>query len=338
MPLAQGRGMTRFGYHASHEQHAPDRLLQYTIAAEQAGFQAAMCSDHFHPWLGEEGHSGFAWSWLGAALQATSLSFGTVTAPGWRYHPAVVAQGAATLALMYPDRFWLAIGSGEALNEGITGLPWPSKPERTARLEESGRVIKRLWSGETVTHRGRVTVEEAMLYSRPSKPPLLFAAALSPETAASVGKWADGLITVGGEPDSVRRIIDAFRENGGAGKPVRLQHVLSWAPSESEALRQAHEQWRFSVVGSALLGDLRSPRQFAAATERVRPEDVAEVVRVSSDLAQHAEWLSVYEPLGVEAVYIMNAGKNQEEYIEAFGKRVLPELRQAPLGAGQSSR
>lgn len=338
MPLAQGSGMTFYGYHASHEQHAPDRLLQYTIAAEQAGFQAAMCSDHFHPWTEDQGQSGFAWSWLGAALQATSLSFGTVTAPGWRYHPAVVAQGAATLALMYPDRFWLAIGSGEALNEGITGLPWPIKPERTARLEESGRVMKRLWSGEAVTHRGRITVEEAKLYSRPAKPPLLFGAALSRETAAAIASWADGLITVGGEPDDVGGIIRAFREHGGAGKPVRVQHVISWARTESEALRQAHEQWRFSVVGSAVLGELRTPRQFAAATRHVRAEDVAEVVRVSSDLTRHAEWLSLYEPLGVEGVYIMNAGRNQTEYIEAFGAKVLPQLRQAPVGAVRSSR
>lgn len=319
--------MTRYGFHASHEQHSPDRLLAHVRAAEAAGFAAAMCSDHFHPWLAEEGHSGFAWSWLGAALQATKLAFGTVNAPGWRYHPAIIAQAAATLAVMYPGRFWLAIGSGEALNESITGLPWPRKAERTARLAECADVMRRLWAGETVTHHGRIVIEEAKLYSRPTEPPLLLAAALSAETAASVASWADGLATVGGELEPVRTVVDAFRANGGAGKPVFLQHVLSWAPTGSAAMTQAHQQWRQSVLGGAVLAELRTPAQFASASERVTERDVAAQVRVSSDLAQHAAWLAEYESLGVDAVYLMNTGKNQEEFIEAFGRSVLPEVR-----------
>src|SRR5918998_1447873 len=174
--------MTRFGYQASHEQHRPSELLEYVLAAEAAGFEAAMCSDHFHPWTDAQGQSGFAWSWLGAALQATSLSFGTVTAPGARYHPAIVAQAAATVAEMFPERFWLAIGTGEALNEAITGARWPTKPERNERLMECAEVMRALWRGETVTHHGRVNVQEARLYSLPDKPPQLFGAALTPET------------------------------------------------------------------------------------------------------------------------------------------------------------
>ena len=319
--------MTRFGFHASHEQHAPDRLLAYVRAAESAGFEGGMCSDHFHPWLPEEGQSGYAWAWLGAAMQATALTFGTVSAPGWRYHPAIVAQKAATLAVMFPGRFWLAIGSGEALNEGITGLPWPPKARRTARLAECADVMKRLWRGETVTHHGEIVVEDAKLYTRPRESPLLFGAALSEATAAAVARWADGLCTIGGEEEEVRKVIDAFREHGGEGKPVYLQHVVSWAPTEEAARRQAHWQWRQSVLGGAVLPELRTPAQFAAAAERVTEADVARQVRVSSDLARHAEWLSVYPRLGVDAVYIMNAGKNQEQYIEAFGAKVLPGLR-----------
>src|SRR5919112_2448835 len=128
--------VTVYVYHCSHEQHAPSALLSYVRAAEAAGFAAAMCSDHFHPWTDAQGQSGFAWSWLGAALQATSLSLGTVNAPGARYHPAIIAQAAATLAEMFPGRFWFAIGSGEALNEAITGDAWPVKAERNARLQE----------------------------------------------------------------------------------------------------------------------------------------------------------------------------------------------------------
>ena len=318
--------MPRYGFHASHEQHAPDRLLAHVRAAEAAGFEAAMCSDHFHPWIAEEGQSGFAWSWLGAALQATSLSFGTVNAPGWRYHPAIIAQAAATLALMYPGRFWLAIGSGEALNESITGMPWPPKAQRTARLAECADVMRRLWRGETVTHHGRVVVEEAKLYSRPTEPPLLVAAALSAETAASVASWADGLATVG-DIGSVRKVVEAFRENGGAGKPVFVQHVLSWARTEEAALAQAHQQWRQSVLGGNLLAELRTPADFAAASARVTPKEVAEQVHVSADLGRHVAWIEEYAEVDVQAVYMMNAGKNQEEYIEAFGKSVLPQLR-----------
>lgn len=327
MALAFGRRMTRYGFHASHEQHAPDRLLAHVRAAEAAGFEAAMCSDHFHPWLPEQGESGFAWAWLGAALEATSLSFGTVCAPGWRYHPAVIAQGAATLSMMYPGRFWLAIGSGEALNEAITGLPWPPKAERTAQLAEIGGLMQHLWRGEAVTHHGRVVVHEARLYSRPKAPPRLFAAALSAETAAAVAPWADALMTIGGEPDAVREVIDAFRAHGGAGKPVALQHVVSWAATEREARDQAYQQWRQSALDREQLAELRTPTQFAEAARAVSPADVAKGVRISADLGQHAEWLAAYEPLGVETVYVMNAGKNQERYIDAFGARVLPQLR-----------
>lgn len=146
------------GFHASHEQFSPARLLRCVQQAEQAGFKAAMCSDHFHPWSERQKHSSFAWSWLGSALEATSFRFGTVCAPGQRYHPAVIAQAAATLAEMYPGRFWIAVGSGENLNEHITGAAWPAKSEREARLQECVEVMRALWAGETVSHDGRVCV------------------------------------------------------------------------------------------------------------------------------------------------------------------------------------
>ncbi|MFL5580155.1 MAG: TIGR03885 family FMN-dependent LLM class oxidoreductase [Gemmatimonadaceae bacterium] len=319
--------MTLYGYHCSHEQHAPSKLLEYVRAAADAGFGRAMCSDHFHPWTEAQGQSGFAWSWLGAALQATSLPFGTVNAPGWRYHPAIIAQAAATLAEMYPGRLWLAIGSGEALNEGITGEPWPEKPERDARLRECADVMRALWAGETVTHRGRVTVIEAKLYTRPGTPPMLYGAALSERTAELVGAWADGLCTVGGEVEEVRARVDAFRRGGGEGKPVVVQHVLSWARSEMEARRAGHQQWRFSALGGEVLPILRTPAQFDAASRTVAPADVAHSVRMSADLKRHAAWLRDYAELGVDEVYLMNANSdNQLDFIETFGARVLPEL------------
>ena len=264
--------MTRFGYHASHEQHAPSALLRYLRAAEAAGFDGAMSADHMHPWLEENGQSGFAWSWLGAALQATSFSIGVVNAPGDRYHPAIIAQAAATLAEMFPRRFWLAVGSGEALNEHITGSTWPPKSERNERLRECVDVMRALWRGETVTHRGRVIVDDARVYSLPSQPPLLLGAAVSDRTAEWVGRWADGLITTGRPRAEMRSIIEAFRRGGGDGKPVLVQHVLSWAPSVDDARRATREQWRFAAIGGDRLWDLRTPRDFADAEAPFRAQ------------------------------------------------------------------
>src|SRR5688500_6686117 len=170
-----------------------------------------MCSDHFHPWSERQGHSGHAWTWLGAALQATSASLGTVCAPGQRYHPAIIAQAAATLAEMFEGRFWLALGSGEGVNERITSHSWPSKAVRNDRLRESVDVIRALWAGETVTHEGLIHVLNAKLYTRPKMPISLFGAAITPETAESVGSWADGLITVGKKPEELKQVVDAFR-------------------------------------------------------------------------------------------------------------------------------
>jgi probable non-F420 flavinoid oxidoreductase len=319
--------MTRFGYHASHEQYPPSALLEYVCLAEDAGFDGVLSADHFHPWLEENGHSGAAWSWLGAAMQATSASYGIVCAPGDRYHPAVVAQSAATLAELFPGRFRLAVGSGEALNEHITGNPWPPKPERQRRLRECVDVIRALWRGETVTHRGRVTAVDARLYSLPGEPPPLFGAAVSEETAEWLGGWADGLITTGRPRGEMEAMIAAFHRGGGSGKPIHVQHVLSWAPREADALRAAHEQWRFAALGEPdLLWDLRTPADFASATRNLAPADVAAKVPVSADLGVHAERLRDYAELGVEQVYCFNVGPDQREFIERFGAEVLPAL------------
>ena len=324
--MTPAASMTLIGYHASHEQYPPSALLGHARAAEAAGFQGVTSADHFHPWLEENGHSGFAWSWLGAALQATSLPYGVVNAPGDRYHPAIIAQAAATLAEMFPGRFWMAAGSGEAVNEHITGQRWPPKPERNARLRECVDVIRALWDGERVTHYGRVTVEDAYLYSRPHRPPRLLGAAVSEETAEWVGEWGDGLITTGRPRAEMQRMIDAFHRGGGEGKPIVVQHVLSWAPGEAEARRNAHEQWRWSRLGGDVLWTLRMPSDFHSASQCVTPEDVASGLRVSSDLGRHAEWIGEYVNAGVNEVYCFNVGKNQREFIDVFGEHVLPAL------------
>jgi coenzyme F420-dependent glucose-6-phosphate dehydrogenase len=323
------------GFHCAHEQHSPSMLLHIATLAAEAGFTAAMCSDHFHPWSERQGHSGFAWSWLGAALQATRMSYGTVCAPGQRYHPAVIAQAAATLSEMFPARFWLAVGSGEALNESITGHAWPIKAERNARLEQSANIIRALWAGETVTTSGPVITQAARLYSRPARPPLLLGAALTTDTARWVGSWADGLITVAGPRDGMRAVVDAFRERAGHSKPMFLQVSVSFARTDEEAAAAAYDQWRHCAATPAQLAELPSPQAFDAACADADPCDVVSKVRVSSDIHRHVEWLHQDYDLGFERIYVHNvAREHQERFIDACAKWVIPSFNRA----GQEGR
>lgn len=315
------------GFHASHEQFAPSALLKYTVLAEQAGFDCAMSSDHFKPWSRSQGHSGHSWSWLGAALARTTFPIGMICAAGYRYHPAVVAQAAATLTEMFPDRFWLALGSGERVNEDITGLPWPSKPERNDKMKECAGVIRALLAGERVTHRGSVTVVDAELYSRPEVAPPMLGAAVTEQTAEFVGGWADGLLTVAAKPDKLKRVVEAFRRGGGHGKPLYLQVALNWARTEDEALKGAFDHWRFVTLGGDIGWELRSPEDYETATRFVRPEDVRESVLVSSDPGRHAAWLNEYRELGFERVFLHQVDLNQAGFIEMFSRHVLPQLR-----------
>jgi coenzyme F420-dependent glucose-6-phosphate dehydrogenase len=321
--------MAVIGFHASHEQSRPSELLDAVQRAAAAGFAAVMCSDHFHPWSERQGQSGFAWAWLGAALQATGLPCGVVCAPGQRYHPAIIAQAAATLAEMFPGRFWLAVGSGEALNEQITGAVWPRKSERNARLQEAAVVMRALWAGETVNHSGAFAVRDATLYTRPPVPPPLYGAALSPETAEWMGGWADGLITAGCSADRLRRIIDAFRRGGGEGKPVLLQAALSYADSEEEAYTAAHHQWRHAVLSPQLLADLPTPQAFDDATQYVRPADLRDRLHIGADPDAHVRWLKEALTLGFDEIYLHPVGRDLRQFLDVFGERVLPRLVRA---------
>ncbi|MEV2236776.1 TIGR03885 family FMN-dependent LLM class oxidoreductase [Micromonospora sp. NPDC049891] len=318
--------MPRYGFHASHEQFRPSELLRLVALARDAGFDRAMCSDHFAPFGPEQGESGFAWSWLGAALAGTELPLGVVNAPGQRYHPAVVAQAAATLSEMFPGRFWLALGSGQALNEHITGERWPSKTERNARLRECVEVIRALFAGECVSHRGLVTVDRAVLWTRPAEPPPLYGAAVTPATAGWAAAWADGLITINQPLPKVREVIGAYRDAGGGG-PVLLQVHVSWADDEDAALRQAHTQWRTAILGSDAGWDLAMPDDLAEATAYVRPEDMREHVLVAADPGRHVQWLREYAELGVDEFYLHHVGRDQAAFLDHFGTNVLPELR-----------
>lgn len=318
--------VTLIGYHASHEQHPPSRALRDVRYAVDAGFGAVSSSDHLSPWSARQGESGFAWSWLGAAMQVTPVPFGVVNAPGQRYHPVVIAQAVATLDEMNPGRLWVALGSGEASNEHVTGDRWPPKSARNARLGECVEVIRGLLRGEEVSLDGHVRVDRARLWTLPETPPSLVGAALSPETARWCGSWADGLITVHMPPEKLRRIIESFREGGGEGKPVRVQVKVAWAATEGEALAGAYDQWRTNVFDSVLMADIETVPQFEAAATHVRPDDVRASVLVSADPKQHAGWLHEILELGVDELFLHHVPRAQHGFIDTFAADVLPEV------------
>jgi coenzyme F420-dependent glucose-6-phosphate dehydrogenase len=315
------------GYHFSHEQFSPKTLLSLISSVEKAGFDSALCSDHFYPWSEKQGQSGFTWSWLGAAMQKSNLSFGTVNAPGQRYHPAIIAQAAATLSEMFPGKFWFAVGSGQLMNEGITGEPWPVKEIRNERLLECVRIMKAMWDGETVTHYGHVTVEKAKLYTLPDKPPKLFGAALTPETAEWIGSWGDGLITASKPVDKLKEVIQAFRDGGGKNKPAYLKIQLSYDKDEDIAFKGAWEQWRSNVISTAVQAELRMPQQFDETSEAVSPEFFRKQVLISTDKKEFISKFREYEKLGFDRLYLHNVNTQQENFINFFSSEVLPEFK-----------
>jgi probable non-F420 flavinoid oxidoreductase len=259
-------------------------------------------------------------------MRATALPFGVVNAPGQRYHPAIVAQAAATLCEMFPGRLWVALGTGEASNEHITGDPWPDKATRNLRLRECVDVMRALFAGETVSHDGLVRVDRAKLHTLPRQSPPLIGPAISVNTARWVGEWADGLATVNQPRAKLAQMIDAFRSNGGEGKRLVLQVHLSWAPSEEEALRLAHEQWRTNVFPPPTCWDLEMVEDFDRKAKAVTAEQVRDVVLISSDLARHIAWLQELAALGFDELHLHHVGQDLTAFIDAFGEHVLPEI------------
>jgi coenzyme F420-dependent glucose-6-phosphate dehydrogenase len=317
----------QLGYHVSHEQFGPAELLELARAAERHGFDALLSSDHLAPWT-DTGESGFAWSWLGAAAVCTTVPLGVVSAPGQRYHPAVLAQAIATVASLAPGRLTVALGSGQALNEHVTGEPWPDKPARNARLAGCADVIDRLLDGQVVDHHGAVCVDRAQLHSLPSTRPALFGAALTPESAAEVAAWSEGLITVDAPWDRMREVIGAYRSASGEGRPVHVQMRLSWATDERSAQDQAVRHWSFCALDPATSQDLALPSDFDAATTDVTVDDVADAIVISGDPDDHVAWMTKCAGLGIERVYLHQVGPDQAGFIAHFGQHVLPRVRE----------
>jgi coenzyme F420-dependent glucose-6-phosphate dehydrogenase len=314
--------MTMIGYHASHEQFAPSHLLKLVQLAEDAGFDCIHSSDHFHPWGFNQGESGFSFSWLGAAMQATSIPFSVVCAPGQRYHPAIVAQAIATLAEMFPTRFHAELGSGEAINEAITGTAWPPKPERNERLLKCAEMINALLKGEKVNYQGPVHTAPMKLYTLPEYKPPLFCAAITDKTAAWAGAWADGLLTVADGPEAVKKRMQLFREAAATEKPVYVQLAFSYDRSKTDALDGAWEQWKTNMLPPNKLADLSTPEQFEAATRHITKQDVAEKINIFTNTKELQQMIEEYKQLGVARIMLHNINVKQEQFIEDYSNRL----------------
>lgn len=321
--------MPTVGFHCSHTQISPSQLLRDVRHAEAAGFAAATCSDHLAPWSTRQGQAGNAWTWLGAALALTGLPIGVITAPGQRYHPAVLAQSMATLAQLFPGRFWAALGSGQAINEHVTGQGWQREELRERRLVESVEVIRRLLAGEEVTHDGLVSVDRARLWSLPDAPPEVAGAAKSPQGARRQARWAQGLMALGHRRNMAGQMLREYRAGGGRGL-ARIQLLLSWAPSEDEAIEIAMDQWRSNIFGPPVCFDVDSVEAFDEMARHVSEADVRQVVHVSSDLDAHAATVQDALDLGFDEVYLHFVGQRQERFITAFGHHVLPAFADPP--------
>jgi coenzyme F420-dependent glucose-6-phosphate dehydrogenase len=319
------------GYAAMLEQFGPIEVTEFTVAAEAAGFQGVMAADHVQPWVPGQGHAAFVWNVLTLMGERTRGDLGPgVTCPSFRFHPAMVAQASATLGAMYPDRHWLGLGSGEALNEHVVGGYWPEAPERLSRMWEAIDIIQKLFTGKDVKHKGEYfQMETCRLWTLPPNPPPIYIATAGPITAKRAGKQVDGMITPGAPIEKVSNLLARFdagaKEAGREPGPKILQLHLSWAPTDEEALQNAVTEWPNGGMKFAKQ-DIRSPYDFEQMAALVRPEDFQGRVVISADPDRHRAEIQKFFDAGIDRVYLHNVGRNQAEWIDVFGREVLPKL------------
>jgi coenzyme F420-dependent glucose-6-phosphate dehydrogenase len=328
---------SRIGYAAMLGQFHPREALELSSYAEEHGYWGVMAADQFQPWVPQQGQSSFVWNVLTAIGERTAGDFGTgVTTPTFRWHPAMVAQASATLAAMYPGRHWLGLGSGEAINEHIVGSYWPEAAERINRMFEAAEIIGKLFAGSLagrdVRHSGTYyKLESTRLWTMPEVAPQILIATAGPVAAKRAGRVADGLITTGASLEKIsglfRRFEEGAREKG--KDPDKLSKVLrlhlSWAPTDAEALENALTEWPNGGMGFSQ-NDIRSPFEFEQLAKYVRPEHFEGRLMISSDPDVHREHIQRYVDLGFSRIYLHNVGRNQREWIEVFGRDVLPKL------------
>jgi G6PDH family F420-dependent oxidoreductase len=315
--------VTRYGYFLSSEEYGPAELIAQAKLAEQAGFEALWISDHFHPWLDEQGQSSFVWSVIGAISQAVSLPVTTaVTCPIMRIHPALVAQAAATSGLLTQGRFNLGLGSGEALNEHIVGGRWPGAAERLEMLEEAVALIRELFTGDQVNHRGQYfTAETARLYSVPFEPPPIYISGFGRQSALLAAHVGDGYMTVMPDPDMVR----LYRDSGGGDRPVQGGLKVCWDSDVDRARKTMHRLWRTDMIPGEAMQLLPLPRHFTQLSETVTEEMVS--APCGPDPRVHHDALRQFTDAGFDEVYVGQVGGAPEAFFEFFAEQVLPRAR-----------
>jgi coenzyme F420-dependent glucose-6-phosphate dehydrogenase len=318
--------MIEIGYSLSSEEHAPTDLVRYAKRAEDAGFGFALISDHYHPWLKQQGQSPFVWSVIGGIAQVTKrLSLGTgVTCPLLRIHPSIIAQAAATAAMMMPDRFFLGLGTGENLNEHILGKHWPPIETRREMLREAVKIFRLLWRGGNQSYCGRFyTVENAQVFSLPDTPPPILIAAAGTTSAELAGQIGDGLISTVPKDNLVKK----FRaSDGGAEKPCYGQMTVCWAQTEDKAKKIAKEWWSVAALPGKLMTELATPDEFEAAAKLVSEGAVASSVICGPDPDKHIEEIKSFSNAGYDHIYIHQVGPDQEGFFRFYEREILPKL------------
>jgi G6PDH family F420-dependent oxidoreductase len=312
------------GYFLSCEEYSPEQLIEQTVAAERAGFDALWISDHFHPWNDEQGQSPLVWSMIGAISQVCSLPVTTaVTCPTVRTHPAIIAQAAATSARLLGGRFTLGVRTGEALNEHILGDPWPSLDIRLEMLEEAVQLIRELWTGEVLTHHGRhYQVDTARIYTLPDQAPPIYMSAFGPKALEVAGRIADGFIGTQDDAD----MVSSFKQRSG-GKPAQGGYKVAWADTDDEGVGHAHRLWANAGIPGELGQVLPSPRHFEQASQLVTRESTAESVVAGPKVGAHVAQMQAFAAAGYDEVYVANMGPHYRQMIEAYGRDVLPAVR-----------
>jgi G6PDH family F420-dependent oxidoreductase len=314
----------QYGYKLSAEGFGPNELVRQAQQAEASGFDFVEISDHFHPWLDSQGHSPFAWSVLGSiAAKTTGLGLATgVTCPTVRYHPAIIAQAAATLAILSDGRFTLGIGSGERLNEHVVGRGFPSVSERQDMLREALEIIRLLWSGGYHSYRGQyLDLEDARVFDLPDELPVIAVAAGGPDAAKLAADLGDGMF--GTEPRA--ELFGAYHGAGGSG-PTYGEVGLAWAEDESSAVKAAFESSRWSLTGWKVMSELPNPANFEASAQFVREEDIAKQMPCGPDAAKHVEAIREYEAVGYDHVVLANNGPDPDGFMDFFERELKPAL------------
>jgi coenzyme F420-dependent glucose-6-phosphate dehydrogenase len=315
----------QLGYTLSSEEHPPNDLVRNARAAEEAGFEFATISDHFHPWVDAQGESPFVWSVIGGIAQSTErIRLGTgVTCPTMRIHPAIVAQAAATSQVMMEGRFFLGVGTGEELNEHVTGARWPNPKERLEMLEEAIEILRLLWQGGYQSHHGsHYTVEQARIFTLPDEPPPIAVAASKANAAKLAGRLGDALISVA--PD--QELVQEFEQAGGNGKPRYGQLHVCYDEDEERARRTAFEIWPNAAMGGALGQELATTTHYEAVAELLRVEDVVDSVVCGPDPDEHLEQIREYEQAGFTHVFVHQIGREQDGFLRFYAERILPQL------------